>query len=518
MKAPRNASRLTSLVFLPTSSNDTINPKQIVMGLLDLFGFGMKQLPEGELLQALLAARRKGDQQRFAKLCRAHVDVINGAIPRWQKPAAEFTANPEVLNEYIQTLGMAAELLKESGHPQLLNALIGNPDDNPITVWERKLKEATALANETQFEEAAELLMNHLIDTGGLRGNAVDRLQALSQGSLGHIRFGSGKVDVAVGHYQQALRMCREQNDQEGIRVYLGNLYESQRYLGSSDLAAEYAKELGQAWETAGNAALAKRFARLSQIVREGEPVLRVVAHSDGKVLELDEIELQPTMKLEMHFWRNRPGLPGATKRIERGKELAGKRQYDEALELFREAANIDPYEPDAHYQAGMVLCEQQLYPQAVEEYETCESLAPGWYFCRSDLWVAKQLALGIMPHEVFLGMRFLQDGPPDTKEKMNLATRMRPQAETIPLFAFLFGKLLQDTGRPKEAAQLWRKALEGEVESDVRTRILLSLAPLEEDTNKRRQLFQEAVELNGNLIAAAGAALSLRFGLQSSG
>src|SRR6266700_496186 len=413
---------------------------------------------------------------------------------------------------------MVAELLRDSGHPQLWKALVGDPDDNPITVWERKLKEATALANETRFEEAAELLMNHLIDTRGLRGNAVDRLQALSQGSLGHVRFSSGKVDVAVGHYEQALRLCREQNDQEGIRVYLSNLYESQRYLGKSDLAADYAKELGQAWEAAGNPVLGNRFAKLSQIVKEGEPVLRVVAHSDGKVLELDEVELQPTMKLEMHFWRNRPGLPGATKRIERGKELAGKRQYDEALELFREAASIDPYEPDAHYQAGMVLCEQQLYPQAVEEYETCESLAPGWYFCRSDLWVAKQLALGVMPHEVFLGMRYLQDGPPDAKEKMNLATRMRPQAETIPLFTFLFGKLVQDAGRPKEAAQLWRRALDGDVESDVRTRILLSLAPLEEDAHKRRQLFQEAVELNGNLIAAAGAALSLKFGSQSSG
>ena len=223
------------------------------MGLLDLLGFGTKQLSEGELLQALLTARRQGDQRRFAKLCRSHVDVISGAIPRWQKPPAEFTAKPDILNEYIQTLGMVAELLKDSGHPQLLNALIGNPDDNPITVWERKLKEATTLANETRFEEAAELLMNQLIDTRQLRGNAVDRLQALSQGSLGHIRFGSGKVDVAVGHYEQALRLCSEQNDQEGIRVYLGNLYESQRYLDKAGLAADYAKELGQAWEAEGN-------------------------------------------------------------------------------------------------------------------------------------------------------------------------------------------------------------------------------------------------------------------------
>jgi hypothetical protein len=131
---------------------------------------------------------------------------------------------------------------------------------------------------------------------------------------------------------------------------------------------------------------------------------------------------------------------------------------------------------------------------------------------------VAKQLALGVMPHEVFLGMRFLQDGPPDAKEKMNLATRMQPQAESIPLFAFLFGKLLQDAGRPKEAAKIWRITLDGDVESDVRTRILISLAPLEEDAGKRRQLYQEAVELNGNLIAAAGAALSLRFKSQPSG
>lgn len=488
------------------------------MSFFQSLGFGKKQLAESELLQALLAARRQGDHRRFTKLYRSHVDVINAAIPRWQKPPAEVTAKPETLNEYIQTLGMVAELLRDSGHPQLWNALVGNPDDNPISVWERKLKEANSMANETRFDEAAELLMNHLIDTRQLRGNAVDRLQALSQGSLGHIRFSSGKVNLAVGHYEQALRSCREQNDQEGIRVYLSNLYESQRYLGNTGLAADFSKELSRAWEAAGNLALAKRFSRLSQIVRDGEPVLRVVAHFDGKVVELDEVELEPTMKLELHFWRNRPGLAGATKRIERGKALAAKRQYDEALELFREAATIDPYEPDAHYQAGMVLCEQQLYPQAVEEFETCETLAPGWYFCRSDLWVAKQLALGAMPHEVFLGMRFLQDGPPNAKEKMDLANRMRSHAEAIPLFALLFGKLLQETGRPKEAAQLWRKALEDDVESDVRTRMLLSLSTLEEDADRRRQLLHETVELNGNLIAAAGAALSLRFGAQSSG
>ena len=54
---------------------------------------------------------------------------------------------------------------------------------------------------------------------------------------------------------------------------------------------------------------------------------------------------------------------------------------------------------------------------------------------------------------------------------------------------------------------------LEGDVDSDVRTRLLVELSAAEEDAGRRQQLLQEAVESNGNLVAAAGAALSLRFG-----
>jgi len=113
----------------------------------------------------------------------------------------------------------------------------------------------------------------------------------------------------------------------------------------------------------------------------------------------------------------------------------------------------------------------------------------------------------------VFLGLRYLQDGPPNAAKRMDLATRMRPQAEAVPLFALLFGRLLREAGRSKEAAELWRGALKGDVDSDVRTRLLLELSMVEEDAGRRRELLLEAVELKGNLIAAAGAALSLKFG-----
>jgi tetratricopeptide (TPR) repeat protein len=483
------------------------------MGLLDVFGFGQKRLGEGELLQALFAARRSGDSRPLTKLCRDHVEVIVAAIPRWQKPPPEVVAKPEALDEYIQTLGMVAQLLRDSGHPEFWNALVGTPEDNPISIWHAKIKEANALAKENRFEEATELLMNHLIDTRELRGNAVGNLQALSQGALGHFRFNGGKVDAALGHYEQALRMCREQSDAEGVRVYLMSLYEANRYLGKTGVAADYAKEVSQRWAEAGNQDLAKRYGRLSEITRNGEPLLRVVAHWNGKVMEVDEVDLKAAEKMEVQlvFWRNRPSLPGATNLIKQGKELGSKQQRDEALELFREAANIDPYEPDAHYQAGMALCEQRLYPQAVEEYEICEGLGPGWYFCRSDLWVAQRLALGAIPHETFLAMRFLQDGPRNAKERLNLANQWRDRVDGIPLLALLVGIALHENGRAKEAAEMWRRAIENEAEPDVRTRLLVSLSGLEEDRAKRRDLLQQAAELNGNLIASAAAALSLR-------
>jgi tetratricopeptide (TPR) repeat protein len=485
------------------------------MGLFESLGFRGKRLGESELLEALLTARQQGDMRQFAKLCHDHEDIIVAAIPCW-KIAPEMKNNPEVLKAYTQTVGMAAQLLRDAGRPQVWDALVGDPDTNPISIWQRKLKEASALTNELRYDEAIELLQNHLIDTRQLVGKAADQLQALSQGLLGHVRFNSGKVDLAVGHYEQALKQCREQNDQEGIRIYLEKLYESERYLGKSGPAADYAQELGQAWGAAGNSVLSQRFGRLSRIVRDGEPLLRVVAGPEEKLIELDEVELAPTMKLETHLWRNRPSLPGATQRIRRGKELAGKLQYDEALGLFREASKVDPYEPDAHYQAGLALCGQQLYLQAVEEYEICEALAPGWFYCRSDLWIARRLALGAMQHAVFLGLRFLQfleGGPPNVPQRMEVATLMRPQADAVPLFALLYGRLLHETGRSKEAAKLWRGALKGDVDSDVRSRLLLDLSMVEEDAGRRRELLLEAVELKGNLIAAAVAAVSLKFG-----
>ena len=71
-------------------------------------------------------------------------------------------------------------------------------------------------------------------------------------------------------------------------------------------------------------------------------------------------------------------------------------------------------------------------------------------------------------------------------------------------------GKILRATQRAKEAEAAYRFGLDVADEPDVRTRLLVDLAAVVDAADERRELLQEAVDLNGNLVAAATAALVL--------
>lgn len=92
---------------------------------------------------------------------------------------------------------------------------------------------------------------------------------------------------------QEAIKLCEEGQDEEGVLTCLVNLYETHRYAGSSKEAAKVALELSAHFKKLGSDMSALNYEKQSKIIEKGEPLNRVVAVVDGQNYELDGTEPQ---------------------------------------------------------------------------------------------------------------------------------------------------------------------------------------------------------------------------------
>jgi hypothetical protein len=145
-----------------------------------------------------------------------------------------------------------------------------------------------------------------------------------------------------------------------------------------------------------------------------------------------------------------------------------------------------------------------------VKSYAATESLAPGWFNCRADQWLAQQLAQGKLDYEMFLSLSKLEDEAFSPEQKVRLAQRALDRAPNLaPLWLF-YGKNLEQLKRSKDAAAAYRKGLACVKEPDIRTRLLFQLGMTLAPGAERARFLGEARALNGNLFAAAMAAFAL--------
>jgi tetratricopeptide (TPR) repeat protein len=334
----------------------------------------------------------------------------------------------------------------------------------------------------------------------------------VTYGYLGECYFQSGDARKALLPTQQALQLSRHGGDTEGMIAYLGNLYEIHRYLGEPNKAADAAEELVVLFGEQGQSDEAERYRQQAQRVRAGEPLNRVIVSIDGRRMELDEVLAGTTGQVQFAFERNRLTLRPARVRTDQGEKLAHQGRFEKALAHFRHAAEADRYDPQCRYQEALTLLYLQRHGEAAEAYDLTEELAPGWFHCRSDLWLAQQLYLGKLPHEVFLIWHAVQDGPLPPAEKVRLAEKGLKQAPNLPLLLQPLGKNLRAVGRAAEAEAAWRRGLARAEEADIKTRLLVDVAAVTADTREKQDLLHEAIELNGNLVAAAMARVVLAF------
>ena len=112
----------------------------------------------------------------------------------------------------------------------------------------------------------------------------------------------------------------------------------------------------------------------------------------------------------------------------------------------------------------------------------------------------------------MFLLVEALEDGPLDAEAKVRLAEQGLARAPDVALLHYHHGKNLKARNLPFQAQAALRRGLNCAEEPDVRTRLLVELATLVESAEEKRHLLRQAVELNGNLVAAAMARVVLAF------
>src|SRR5262245_37470118 len=460
------------------------------MGLFDFLR--RRREPEitdsAQLRAELERAVSANDVRRLEALCRGHKDAILAHFAGWKKVPEAVRIDPQATQSYVNGLIVTARYFDEVlGDPSLIGSLMGPPGSNPLVQWQNRLAQARSLMDELHYQEAAALLTDLLIDMRKGQGTGVDQYLPLALGHLGECHLQRGDAAGALPHFEHALARCEQTGDAEGVAAYLGNLYEAQRYLGQGGPAAGYAERLAGIYESQGLGRKAARMRRQAQIVRAGEPLNRLVAVVDGQEYELDEVPPVDST-IQFNFTRNRITLRPAQTLHEQGQRLGSEGKFEEALETFRAAAQADPLDPYPHYEAGVTLLYLGRFAEAIESYEAAEERAPGWFLCRSDLWLARQLALGVLEPMAFLALRQLEDGALSPRQKLQQADEALRTGPDLPHLHYHRGRALAELDRSADAEAAFRAGLARDPEPDIATRLLVGLAGVVADEDERRR------------------------------
>lgn len=461
-----------------------------------------------ELRQQLIDAAASGSKRKLRTLCKQYKEQVAANLDLMRKPPDGMPMDTASLDHYVQWLGAVAHCLaNECGAPELWNALCGTPDSNPLQQWDRWYgelqKRMEGLEHDQLIAEAREFIDR----AHTFQGRTALQNQAFLNGRLGELLFHSGRTREALEQFCAALGICRDISDGEGQRAYLGNLLEVHRYQGNVTEAIRTGDELLALMDQHG--VDSRRFRKRLEVMRRGEPLCRVVCAHEGKELELDEITKVGEGRYQFQFQRNRLPLQKVVTLVRRANELASSGQLADALEKYQEAMEIDPHDPDPVYQSGACLLEMGAYARAREAFEEVERLAPGWFRCRSDRWLAASLEDGTVSDEEFRVLRALEDGGVPPEQAFPVAQEALKKFPSFAPLYLLLGDLHGTREESEQAIACYRKGLELVAEPDLETRLLCALAGLlPKESMERGELMKRAVSLNGSLVAQATAAL----------
>ncbi len=489
------------------------------MSILDRLRRRHPGLDPEEVRSRLFAAYAAHDGAGLAALCRDHADLIAAHFAEWKdgaKPAAGDDPRPQ---RHVETLAAIATFFgRVLGRSELERILVPPGEADPTQAWRRTLKHARALMEELDFERAAAMLGDFLIDVRHAPGSVADNYVAAANSLLGQCDFLRGRVQEAEAPLARAAEMCEAARQPGNLRANLETLFEVYRYLGRGEQAAAVAERIAELCLRVDEAPQGEYWRRQGAVLRAGEPLNRVVVRLGERYLELDQAFPEPGEGVELMYRRNRLTLRSAQLLVDEGERRSGAGDLEGALGRFRAAAARDRYDPHARYLAAIALACLERPAEAAQEFRETERLAPGWFNARAYLELSRAMIRGAVDPALFRPYTvMLAEGPRDPARRLGIADHLCRAHPEVALAHLGRGASLARMERKKEAAAAFRRGLDCARDEDMRTRLYLALGVVTEEPRERRALLETATDIGGNPMAAAMATLALRVQARSS-
>jgi|HubBroStandDraft_6_1064221.scaffolds.fasta_scaffold24301_2 tetratricopeptide (TPR) repeat protein len=461
-----------------------------------------------DLQDYLVKTAASGSPRKLLAVCRLYKDDVIASLEAMGKLPEPIRFDPDAANRYVQSMIAVAQCLaNDCQAPALWNKLIGTPDSNPLLKWNQWVEAMPQRTEQLDYDTLIAEAEDFVSRSQSWQGEGARREQAIVQGTLGKLLFESGRVRDSIAPFDEALKACLEINDVEGQYAYLNALMEVHRYLGDKTQAVHFVEQLFEITPKDGKSD--KRLQAQIRILRRGEPLCRVVCIRDGKQLELEEISHGVDGEYQFQFQRNRPALSAATTLVSQGNALGSSGRLADALEKYQQAQEIDEHDPDPVYQMGVCLLDLGAYAQAREAFVQVERLAPGWFRCRSDRWLADGLDTGTITDTEYHLLRILDDSQLPREEAMQIARKAIDDFPAFAPFYLALGDLERNQGNRTKAIELYRRGLELVGEPDLESRLLCAVAGLlPADSTERADFVTRLHTLDGSLVSQASARL----------
>ena len=347
-----------------------------------------------DLLPVLIDRFERKDYPGLMRLINDNADRIRTEFKSWTKVPRAVSQDPAALNRYVTTLFNIASLFEKSGDPSLKECLGGSGPVNPLNKWNEAIERAGQLTDGGGAAQAVTLLREILDQMRGATGTGIDHFRPRVLGRLGAALAKVGDTPEAIRVTREALELCRQSGDEEGVRVYTSNL----DAIGSYEIA---------------DAAGQHRY----RVVFTGP---------EGRTLTPDELP-GPTGHVKWEIRDSGKIDPEARRLHDEGRAAGANGDHDAAIALFTQAAARDPVWPYPIYDRAFAHLLKKEFEAALADYRKVLELAPGGFFMASTAAdMLTREASGEFPGGLYAAFSMLEHMP--REQQLDIARQLVEQ------------------------------------------------------------------------------------------